>query len=82
MKDISGFFLFGGRGGGGEGGAKTHNPACQLPSPLIASACAAVMVMRLCVSAKLADSRASCEFSCACLSLLVHTNVATTRAAQ
>lgn len=39
-------------------------PACQLPSPFIASACAAVMVTRLCVSARLADSLANCELRC------------------
>lgn len=51
---------------GGTRKRATHIPACQLPSPLIASACAAVMVIRLCVSARLADSRASCAFSCVC----------------
>lgn len=44
----------------------THIAACQLPRPLIASACAAVMVIRLCVSARFADNRASCAFSCVC----------------
>lgn len=38
---------------------KTHIPACQLPNPLIASACAAVMVIRFSVSARLADNLAS-----------------------
>lgn len=41
----------------------THSPACQLPSPRIASAWTLVIRSRFSVSAKLAESWASCEWS-------------------
>lgn len=42
----------------------THSPACQLPRPLIDSACTLVMRSRFSVSDMLADSCASCECRC------------------
>lgn len=45
---------------------QTHNPPCQLPRPLIASACTLVIRNRFSVSDKFAASCSSCQCSCAC----------------
>ncbi len=42
---------------------ETYSPACQLPSPRMASACTLVMRKRFSVSARLAESWASCDWS-------------------
>ena len=42
----------------------THSPPCQLPNPLIASACTLVMRNKFSVSERFADSCASCECRC------------------
>lgn len=47
----------------GAKGQNTYSPACQLPSPRMASACTLVMRKRFSVSARLAESCASCDWS-------------------
>src|SRR5690554_5587927 len=44
-------------------GRQAYSPACQLPSPRMDSACTLVMRNKFSVSARLAESWASCDWS-------------------